>query len=290
MAKLVMMRGLPASGKSTEAQKIVEQGSWVRLNRDLLRTMLHYDKFTGRNEGLTVDAEKYLATSFLKGGISVVVDDCNLGDSHRDMWANVAKEAEAKFEVVEMNTPVSTCRFRDQDREKKVGSDIITNMALRYGLHPKPEKGYILCDLDGTLCDITHRLPYAHGETKDWGKFFSLIAHDTLREDVADMVVGYAREGYEIIFLSARPDTYRKQTLLWIITHMADRLPNGFLTLIMRRGNDKRPDVEVKQQLLDLHFPDRSLIKMVIDDRPSVIRMWRENGLPVTDVGKGIEF
>lgn len=285
-----MMRGLPASGKSTKAQEIISQGSWVRLNRDLLRTMLHFDKFTGRNEGLTVDAEKYLATSFLKAGISVCVDDTNLGDSHKDMWSNIAKEADAKFEVVDMATPVSTCRFRDQEREKKVGADVITNMALRYGLHPAPAKGYILCDLDGTLADITHRLAYAHGETKDWGKFFSLISEDKLREDVAQMISDYANDGYDIIFLSARPDTYKKQTLLWIIQHMEGRLPNGFLTLIMRRGNDKRPDVEVKKDLLDMHFPDRSLIKMVVDDRPSVIRMWRENGLPVTDVGKGIEF
>ena len=156
--KLIMMRGLPASGKSTKASEIVEQGGWVRLNRDLLRTMLHNDKFTGRNEGLTVDAEKYLAHEFLKDGTNVVVDDCNLGESHRDMWSNIAKMAEAKFEVIDMATPVSTCRFRDMERQKKVGADVITNMALRYGLHPKPAKGYILCDLDGTLADITHRL------------------------------------------------------------------------------------------------------------------------------------
>lgn len=285
-----MMRGLPASGKSTEAKEIVEQGGWVRLNRDLLRTMLHFEKFTGRNEGLTVDAEKYLATSFLKAGTNVVVDDCNLGDSHRDMWSNVAKETESKFEVMDVATPVSTCRFRDMERERKVGADVITNMALRYGLHPKPEKGYILCDLDGTLADITHRLAYAKGETKNWGEFFARIPDDVLREDVAEIVSEFARQGYDIIFLSARPETYKKQTLVWLIKHMENRLSNGFLTIIMRRGNDKRPDVEVKQDLLNFHFPDRSLIKMVIDDRPSVIRMWRENGLQVMDVGKGVEF
>lgn len=290
MSKLIMMRGLPASGKSTKAKEIVEQGGWVRLNRDLLRTMLHFEKFTGRNEGLTVDAEKALARSFLKDGVSVVVDDCNLGDNHRDIWSNVAKEADAKFEVVSMDTPVSTCRFRDIEREKKVGSDVITNMALRYGLHPKPEKGYVLCDLDGTLADITHRLMYAKGETKNWGEFFARIPHDVLREDVAGIVSDYARQGYDIIFLSARPETYKKQTLVWLIKHMENRLPNGFLSIIMRRSNDKRPDVEVKQDLLNLHFPDRSLIKIVIDDRPSVIRMWRESGLTVLDVGKGVEF
>lgn len=294
MAKLIMMRGLPASGKSTKAQEIVEQGGWVRLNRDLLRKMLHYDKWSGRNEGITVDAEKDLARALLKADTNVVVDDCNLGQEHRDMWSAIAKESEAKFEVVEMATPVSTCRFRDQERENRVGADVITNMALRYGLHPKPEKGYIFCDLDGTLCDISHRLPLvkglAEGEKKDWKRFFERIPYDKPRMDVMKMLQDYQREGYDIVFISGRPDTYKKHTLVWLITHTERYLPKGFLTIIMRRGHDKRPDNEVKQDILNMYFPDRSQVHMVIDDRPSVIRMWKENGLPVTDVGQGIEF
>lgn len=294
MSKLAMMKGLPASGKSTKAKEIVEQGGWVRLNRDLLRTMLHCDKWTGRAEGLTVDAEKYLASSFLKAGTNVVVDDCNLGDSHRDMWSAVSKDAGAKFEVIEMNTPVSTCRFRDMDREKRVGGDVITNMALRYGLHPSPEKGYIFCDLDGTLAQIDHRLHFVkdlpEGQKKDWKGFFEAMVHDVVRLDVAKMLMEYQQQRYDIVFISGRPDTYKKHTLIWLIKQTEQFLPKGFLTLIMRRAHDKREDTEVKQDILNQYFPDRSQIHMVIDDRPSVIRMWRENGLPVIDVGKGIEF
>ena len=29
---------------------------------------------------------------------------------------------------------------------------------------------------------------------------------------------------------------------------------------------------------------------MAFDDRPNVIRMWREQGLMVADIGKGVEF
>jgi hypothetical protein len=58
----------------------------------------------------------------------------------------------------------------------------------------------------------------------------------------------------------------------------------------MRRADDKREDTEVKAQMLDIYFPDKTKIVQVIDDRPSVIRMWQERDLPVLDVGKGIEF
>ena len=288
--KLIMMKGLPASGKSTKAKEIVEQGGWVRLNRDSLRPMLHFGKWSGRNEGLTVDAEIALATHFLKNNTNVVVDDCNLGQSHRYRWSNVARECGAKFEVVSIDIPVSTCRFRDTERENKVGVDVITNMALQYGMHPDPEKGYVLCDLDGTLCDIKHRLHHVKKEPKDWKSFFAAIPHDTLRTDVAEKVVDFANEGYDIIFVSARPEDYKKQTLLWLIKNMSDKLPQGFLTLIMRRIGDKRPDTEVKQDILNNYFTDKSKIKVVIDDRPSVIRMWKENGLDVIDVGSGVEF
>jgi hypothetical protein len=29
---------------------------------------------------------------------------------------------------------------------------------------------------------------------------------------------------------------------------------------------------------------------MAFDDRPAVVRMWKENGLIVADVGNGVEF
>lgn len=293
MSKLIMMKGLPASGKSTKAKEIVAQGDWVRINRDLLREMLHFGEWSGSNEGKTVDAANALARHYLTHGTSVVIDDCNLGETHRQKWSGIAKECDAKFEVVEITTPVSTCCFRDADRPNKVGSDIIRNMALRYGLHPAPEKGYIICDLDGTLCDTTHRLHYVkvpEGEKKNWKGFFEDMVKDPIRKDVAEMLTSFSQEGYDIIFVSGRPDTYKKHTLLWLIRNAMPYLPKGFVTLIMRRAGDKREDVETKLQILNDHFPNRKQIHKVIDDRPSVIRMWREQGLDVIDVGNGQEF
>ncbi len=58
----------------------------------------------------------------------------------------------------------------------------------------------------------------------------------------------------------------------------------------MRRSGDKRPDTEVKQQIYDTYFKDKYNIAYVIDDRPSVIQMWRSNGLEVIDVGEGVDF
>ena len=41
---MYIMRGQPASGKSTKAKEIFEKdGNAIRLNKDLLRKMLHFN-------------------------------------------------------------------------------------------------------------------------------------------------------------------------------------------------------------------------------------------------------
>lgn len=272
-----------------------ESGNTVRINKDLLRTMLHFDKFTGKNEGLTREAARALARHFLtrgeNGGMNVIIDDTNLNPGTVQGWKDLAKEIGAKIEYADVDTDVATCLERDRKREKQVGEHVIMGMALASGRYPKPEKGFVLCDLDGTLCDISHRLPFVkvpEGQAKDWKSFFAAIPNDTVRTEVLDQVLALEEQGYEVIFMSARPDTYREQTEAWL-----EKALNGYKlhkTLIMRRSDDQRPDSEVKLGMYESYFKDKYPIHTVFDDRPVVIRMWREQGLNVIDVGPGIEF
>lgn len=289
MSKIIIMKGLPASGKSTKAKELLEQGNTVRINKDLLRTMLHFDKFNGRNEGHTKDAARKLADWFLVNGVNVIIDDTNLNPGVVQSWKDLAKIHNAKIEYQDMTeVSVEECIARDSKRDKKVGRPVIVNMALQYGLYPKPEKGYVICDIDGTLADIRHRLHFVkvpEGEKKDWKGFFDAMVDDTPRYDVMGILTGYLNNGYKVVFMSGRPDNYKQQTVQFI----ENTIPE-YVTLIMRNAGDKRPDTEVKKDLLDRYFPDKSIVKAVIDDRPSVIRMWQENGLEVIDVGNGVEF
>lgn len=292
MPKLTMKSGLPASGKSTESKELLKEGNTIRLNRDLLRTMLHFDKFTGKNEGITVEAEQTLAKYFLTAGINVVVDDCNLNPKNKVMWETIAKETSSKFVHNHVATDWFECIDRDTKRENAVGSDVIKNMALQYGMVKFARGSVVICDLDGTLCDIKHRLHFVRGEEgdtefkKDWPSFFAGISKDKLRKDVFDMIFDLYNQDKQIIFVSARPDTYKRETLKWLSKNGA----TFAFTLIMRKASDKRDDTEVKQDILNTYFPDKSCIYKVIDDRPKVLRMWQSNGLDVVDVGPGIEF
>lgn len=281
-----MMKGLPASGKSTTAKQLIEDnGNWVRVNRDLLRTMLHFDKWTGPNEKKTVQAEKALVREFLKQGNNVIVDDTNMGQSHLDMWREIAKECEAELSVLEKGTSFEECIAREKERNK-VGTHVLYRMGFENQLVPKPEKPFVLCDIDGTIADCEHRRHYVQQDPKDWKSFFAEMDKDMPRLNVLQTVQDYKDRGHEVILLTARPDDYREVTEKWVKTH-TNINP---MTIIMRHSGDTRPDVEVKQQMFDKYFKDKYEIATMIDDRPSVIRMWKENNVPVIDVGDGIEF
>ena len=313
MSKLIILSGLQASGKSTKAKKIVTQGNWVRLNKDLLRTMLHFDKFSGRNEGLTRDAERTLAKTFLKNDINVVVDDTNLGEQHKQSWQALAIECNASFEHTFIDTELNECLNRNSNRVNQVPSHVIVNMAMQYQMYPQPKKSYIICDLDGTLADITHRLHFVKAENmlavplrlekaareivgefkKDWNSFFDNVYYDAVRWDIVKLLKKYVSQGHPFILVSGRPERCRADTEKWLFEKIYDTLEwqnlDKHVTLIMRQNHDKRDDDILKTDIYEKylkHYP----IEVVIDDRPRVLRAWAMLKLRTIDVGPGIEF
>lgn len=296
--ELLMMRGLPGSGKSTKSKELAKEMKAVRVNRDLLREMLHFGKWFPQDEAGVIEMEKRIAAYYLsEEGRSVIVDDTNLSQKHEDMWKDFVNNLQRKglteltFKIHDMGTDVFTCIERDLVREKKVGESVIMQMALENDLMDK-DIHYVLCDLDGTLADLEARRMYVKERPKNWKKFYEELPNDTLREDVlADVEATLAKardEGKRTFFiiLSARPENYRKVTEEWLLKHGVD----DYSALIMRRAGDYREDSIVKRELLHRYFKDKSKIICVFDDRPRVIRMWEEEGLKVVDVGDGIDF
>ena len=285
MSKLTMMRGLPASGKSTHVKEIVEQGGWIRVNRDLLREMMHFGKWSGENEGKVIEAEKVLARHFLGSGVGVIVDDTNMSQKHKDMWRNLCVELDAEMTTLEKGTPVKECLDREEKRDK-VGKHVIMGMALQFEKLEKPDKPFVLCDIDGTIADCEHRRIFVKDEVKNWKGFFGAMAIDLPIKTTLDLLEEYKKKGHQIILLTARPEDYRKVTEDWL-----EKFTNiNPLTVIMRRKNDTRPETVVKQEMFETYFKDKYEIETMIDDRPSTIQMWKENNVPVIDVGKGEDF
>lgn len=292
---LLLYQGLPASGKSSEALRVVRRdSSWVRINSDDWRKSMTDGSFTVSREHMILSAQRAAVADLLRQGSNVLVDNTNLNPATVAGWERVAKETGAQFLIQQFNTDIRTCVWRDAKRTgtDHVGRHVIEYMALKAGII-RFDNPIILVDVDGTLANCKWRSEkYLSSEPKDWKGFFDHCLLDPVRQDVVDRVVeerNSYRNAYTtepiICVITARPERCGKHTVQWL-----DNVTGLWYDYIFmpRRNDDHRPDTIVKQGLLK-YLPTEKILA-VFDDRPSVIRMWRDHGLRVIDVGDGKEF
>ena len=288
--KLTMMRGLPGSGKSTLAKSIVKvSGNSGRVNRDDLRAMLFESVWTGKREEVVVECEKAIAKVLFDHNMSVVVDDTNLSDRHRTMWGGFTRSTSQHFETHDMGVDISVCIDRDSKRNPGVGRPVIERLALQNGLIEWGDRKIVIVDLDGTLADGKHREHFVTGDkVKDWKSYFEACGDDGYVDAVFRWVKELSKE-YTICLVSGRPDSWWLETSLWFQKAAWEGYSFRLDHVFMRSSGDKRPDTMVKADILK-NIPKEKVF-LVIDDRPSVCRMWRENGLRVIPVrGECEEF
>ena len=289
MKKLTMLKGLPASGKSTHAKSILRsESNHGRVNRDDIRKMV-FGKWTGANEKIVVEIEKAIAGILSKNGKHVIVDDTNLTSRHEDMWKQVSKDLGVQFEKKEFDTHWKECLIRDFNRPNPVGPNVITKMAAKNGMIEWPDKPIVILDIDGTAADGTHREHYVKGEKKDWGSYYSLLSDDKPVYAIFKWVSELAKD-HTIVVVSGRPDDHYIETMRWFEQAWKDGMPEfDIFQMFLRNSGDHRPDDLVKREILEL-IPDyKDKVAFVLDDRPRVVRMWKEQGLTVFPVRGAVE-
>lgn len=290
MKRVLILKGLPASGKTTYAKKLLdaEKGHWKRLNKDELRMMLTNNHHTTANEKFVERVRDIMMIEALKEGKHVIIDDTNLADRPVARIENVVQQYRAEtgdevaIEVKDMDVELDVCLERDREREKKVGDAVIERMYRQHMLHNERGPHYqpqdttlpkaILCDLDGTLAILT-RSPFNALE----------CGTDLVNEPIAEIIRTYHRIGVTIILLSGREDHSRELTIDWLRLH---HIP--FHHLYMRKEKDFRKDAIIKKELFDAHIRNKYFVQFVLDDRNQVVNLWRlDLGLPCLQVNYG---
>jgi predicted kinase len=132
----------------------------------------------------------------------------------------------------------------------------------------------VLFDIDGTLADASHRLHHIQNGSRNWDAFFTEAANDPVIEPIRELLYLFDNQDYRIILVSGRTDKIRGITEAWLERHA---IPHH--ELHMRSEGDYRQDFIVKSELLDGILAAGHDIHLVVDDRPSVVAMWRERGL-----------
>jgi len=285
MKKVILTKGLPASGKSTWAKKVVETSPnmYKRINKDDLRAMLDCSKWSEDSEKFIIKTRDQLILSALEQGKHIIVDDTNLAPKHEAHIKQLVKGL-AEVEIKDFtDISLDECIRRDQKRQNYVGEKVIRQMYNQF-LAPKPEIQFycslwpnaVICDLDGTLSlfekeDETrsnYRSPYDA----------STCDNDLLNEVVYNII----SKQENVLLVSGREDKYKEPTLRFLEQNNVK-----FTELIMRKSGDNRKDSIIKREIFENHIKGKYNIDFVLDDRNQVVEMWRSLGLTCLQVADG---
>jgi predicted kinase len=312
--ELTVCVGISGSGKSTEVMQRVKrsQGKTVRLNRDKMREMLFCGAdWNKHNENFVRTWQMEGARIALQSGKNVVIDDTNCIRNTRQKWEEFAVEQKVKLCFLVMDVPLKECVERDIARGVPcptcgtpkgvmVGEEIIRrqykdltsfNMSNRDMTPTSPTRAWmerqallkggfvprlvgrpwVLFDMDGTVADHRgQRNPYEEHK----------VTLDNCYEVVAEWIRQLA-PSHNLCAVSGRHDFCGDLTCEWLEGY---NVP--FDHILMRYNGDNRPDVVVKQEILNelIAVIGKENIAFVLDDRPQVVKMWRANGIKVYPV------
>lgn len=135
MAELIVMVGLPGSGKTTWAKReqAEAKGHIVIVSRDDLREKL----FNGAGilersqEDFITKVEDRTVILALEAGFDVIVDSMNLRPEYVKRWRNVANLARVRMKLIKMTATVELCIARDKARGERGGRSVGEGMIRR---------------------------------------------------------------------------------------------------------------------------------------------------------------
>lgn len=282
MKKLYLMVGPPGSGKSTYSRHLVSSGA-IYVNQDL-QGKDHINLF---NVAVANDMD-------------IVVDRMGFSKGQRNRYLDPAKARGYETEIIVIHQPYKVCYERCVARkdhatikDSSTASAALNTFFTKYErvtddeanvikrVFPEGDKpSAVICDLDGTLCDVSHRRHFVRrpeGVKKDWQGFFKGMVDDKPNKWCGDLLHAMHKAGQQIVFCSGRPDNWRKETTEWLQKYGFFNFGHDFY-LYMRPRGDSRDDTIIKEIILDFELLTRFTPYFMIDDRKRVVDMWRSRG------------
>lgn len=283
MKKVILTKGLPASGKTTWAREYQKENpNTVLVNKDEIRAMLHQGVWSKGREQFVLAVRDFIIKKAVDEGHDVIVHDTNLHSKHKNNIIRlVADKATVEYKSF-TDVPLEECIKRDRNRVGGVGDRVIKKM---YNQFLKPEipeikrnenlPNAVVCDIDGTLALFGDANPYERD-----------FLQDRLNEPVAKILNDYSYKAMrikdEVILVSGRKDAFRDQTEQWLKKNHI-----WYTKLFMRSGDDTRKDVIVKGEIYEKYIKDQYNVLFVLDDRDQVVEFWRSIGLTCLQVAEG---
>lgn len=298
MKRIILCKGIPASGKSTWVLKEMGAhcGKYKRFSKDDMRKMID-----GYYRGS--DCEHFIACVraecvelALIQGYDVILDDTNFSNKNFHMACDIAERVgdvrvlEKFFEI-----KLKDALRNNAQRSNPIPEHIIESMYNKYIKNSRVDvrdvyyppvihshriptielPSAVICDLDGTLALAFDRDYYDPTN----------IETDTVNEFVLRQLVIHIKHGDNILFVSGRPNSAYNATKYWLENALDPVCEQSDISywfqLHLREEGDIRPDAAIKEQIYEQHIKDKFNVVAVYDDRRQVVRMWEKLGLPV---------
>lgn len=143
--ELIILQGIPSSGKTTWAKNWVNEDSEhrVRFNRDDIRNMLGKYWVPSRESLINAMYESFLNQAMLEG-YDIVLDNMNLNQKtlakiketveEFNKWISLSPvdlHYDIKYQPF-FDTPLEECIARDAKRENPIGEEVIRNTYNKY--------------------------------------------------------------------------------------------------------------------------------------------------------------
>jgi predicted kinase len=283
--------GISGSGKTTWAKEEARATGAVITNRDDLRFSLtgtdnwgQY-KFKKQSEDLVTLLQRVTIGRAAEMGKDVIVADTNLDKERRTDLVDFLEGKGYQVCVKEFHVSFEEALKRNALRQNGVGKDILYRQWRQWNEYigrvpylpdtnlPKA----VIFDIDGTLAHMVDRKPY------DWEK----VGGDAVDKHLQRIFWSYARDGYAMIVVSGRDGCCGSESAKWLMdNHLV------YDQFFMREPNDMRKDTVVKEEIFWRHIAENYNVEAVFDDRPSVVRMWHDIGIPkvIAVADQNIEF
>ena len=130
--KLILLVGIPGSGKTTYAKKYIEKESnTLHLSSDTIRKELYGDESIQGNPAEVFSLMQKRAVEALNEGHDVLYDATNVTRKDRASIIGICPKF-AKIEAHIIWAPIETCIERDSKRERTVGKAVIDKMLKRF--------------------------------------------------------------------------------------------------------------------------------------------------------------
>lgn len=132
--KMIMLIGLPASGKSSKAQELAKKYNAEIFSSDALRKELYSD-VNNQNNNHDLFVELHRRIKFcLRDGKNVIYDATNISYKRRMAFLSELTNIPCDKICVLMATPYKECLIRNLHRERKVPEDVIKRMYMNFNI------------------------------------------------------------------------------------------------------------------------------------------------------------